>query len=123
MFSMRQEAGRKCAAREFAVLTARFAIIERPSGVWYNEDVNDILSACVIMHNMIVELRKDNYFFDGAGGLRGVVSSQIIPIHWNDLDATTTSRTTAIQSMRSSSDHARLKNALGRYIASMLEER
>ncbi|XP_021724329.1 uncharacterized protein LOC110691701 [Chenopodium quinoa] len=55
MFADHQAAARKDVERAFGVLQARFAIIRKPS-LAYNEDMlRDIMKACIIMHNMIVE--------------------------------------------------------------------
>lgn len=66
----------------------------------YKEDMKIILRTCKIMHNMIVEVRKDDYMLDGTGRLLGTVLSHIIPINCNHHDSTTTSRATEIRSMR-----------------------
>ncbi|XP_021727166.1 uncharacterized protein LOC110694296 [Chenopodium quinoa] len=50
-----QADARKDVERAFGVLQARFAIIRKPS-LAYDEDIlRDIMKACIIMHNMIVE--------------------------------------------------------------------
>ncbi|XP_021749526.1 uncharacterized protein LOC110715270 [Chenopodium quinoa] len=54
-------AARKDVERAFGVLQARFAIIRKPS-LAYDEDIpRDIMKACIIMHNMIVEDERHNY--------------------------------------------------------------
>ncbi|XP_004293133.1 PREDICTED: uncharacterized protein LOC101306305 [Fragaria vesca subsp. vesca] len=56
-----QEGYRKDVERAFGVLQARFAIIRGPVRFWNQEDLANIMTACVIMHNMIIEdERKDN---------------------------------------------------------------
>lgn len=101
---MGQKSVRKCVEMVFGVLNYQFAILDRPSRFAYEEEMNFILRAYVIMHNIIIEIRKGEYVFDGAVRLLGTVSSHIIPISWDDSGAATTSRTTAIRSMRSNSD-------------------
>jgi hypothetical protein len=54
-FATVQEAVRKDVERAFGVLQARFAIISSPSRLWDMADIDDILMACVILHNMIIE--------------------------------------------------------------------
>ena len=54
-----QEVARKDVERSFGVLQSRWAIIENPSRQWDLNTINDILMACVIMHNMIIEDEKD----------------------------------------------------------------
>ena len=43
------------------VLQSRFAIIRGPSRMWFKEIIGEVLRACVIMHNMIVEDECDSY--------------------------------------------------------------
>ncbi|XP_021755446.1 uncharacterized protein LOC110720703 [Chenopodium quinoa] len=61
MFADHQAAARKDVERAFGVLQARFAIIRKLS-LAYDEDIlRDIMKACIIMHNMIVEDERHNY--------------------------------------------------------------
>ncbi|XP_021775499.1 uncharacterized protein LOC110739340 [Chenopodium quinoa] len=61
MFADHQAAARKDVERAFGVLQARFAMIRKPS-LAYDEDIlRDIMKACIIMHNMIVEDERHNY--------------------------------------------------------------
>ena len=55
LFARKQEGARKDVERAFGVLQARFAIVRGPARFWDQEDLWYILTACVIMHNMIVE--------------------------------------------------------------------
>ena len=50
-----QEATRKDVERCFGVLQARFAIIANPCRQWDTNTMQDIMQACIILHNMIVE--------------------------------------------------------------------
>ncbi|XP_062205237.1 uncharacterized protein LOC133907250 [Phragmites australis] len=54
-FSAMQAAVRKDVERAFGVLQAMFAIIRRPARVWDQSTLHNIMTACVIMHNMIIE--------------------------------------------------------------------
>ena len=36
-------------------MQARFAIVRGPARFWYHETLKDIMKACIILHNMIVE--------------------------------------------------------------------
>ena len=58
-FAMRQEACRKDVERAFGVLQSRFAIVAGPTRFWRKSVLHDIMSACIIMHNMIVEDERD----------------------------------------------------------------
>ncbi|XP_047942887.1 uncharacterized protein LOC125189678 [Salvia hispanica] len=54
-FARKQEAARKDVERAFGVLQARWAIIRCPTRVWHGDDVANIMLACIILHNMIIE--------------------------------------------------------------------
>ena len=55
-----QEAVRNYVDRAFGVLVVRFHILARPSRFWYRSDIVIVMKACVIMHKMVVEARRDN---------------------------------------------------------------
>ena len=54
-FAKSQESARKDVERAFGVLQARFAIVCGPARLWKLEVLKDIMKACIILHNMIVE--------------------------------------------------------------------
>ncbi|XP_062200545.1 uncharacterized protein LOC133903254 [Phragmites australis] len=54
-FSAMQAAVCKDVERAFGVLQSRFAIVRRPARVWDQSTLQNIMTACVIMHNMIIE--------------------------------------------------------------------
>jgi hypothetical protein len=54
-FAKAQEAVQKDVERAFGVLQSRFAIVRGPARFWDVDTLKDIIIACVIMHNMIVE--------------------------------------------------------------------
>ncbi|KAG6419282.1 hypothetical protein SASPL_121498 [Salvia splendens] len=56
----RQEAARKDVERAFGVLQARRAIVNGAARGWQQSRIADIMYACIIMHNMIVEDEQDN---------------------------------------------------------------
>ncbi|KAE8688271.1 Detected protein of unknown function [Hibiscus syriacus] len=58
-FATKQEACRKDVERAFGVLQSRFAIVANPSRFWSKNDLKDIMNACIIMHNMIIEDERD----------------------------------------------------------------
>ncbi|XP_021861769.2 uncharacterized protein [Spinacia oleracea] len=61
LFANRQALVRKDVERAFVVLQARFAILRQPS-LAYDEDIlGDIMKACIIIHNVIVEDERDMY--------------------------------------------------------------
>jgi hypothetical protein len=56
-----QESRRKDVERAFGVLQSRFAIVSRPARGWKHHNLRNIMKACVILHNMIVEDERDTY--------------------------------------------------------------
>ena len=50
-----QEGVRKDVERVFGVLQARFEILKNPVRQWYLGTIEDIMLACIILHNMIIE--------------------------------------------------------------------
>uniref|UniRef100_A0A0D3DZB6 Myb-like domain-containing protein n=1 Tax=Brassica oleracea var. oleracea TaxID=109376 RepID=A0A0D3DZB6_BRAOL len=61
LFAQRQEAARKDVERAFGVLQARFAIVKNPTLFWDKVKIGNIMRACIILHNMIVEDERDGY--------------------------------------------------------------
>lgn len=59
LFAQKQESCRKDVERAFGVLQSRWAIIQGPSRFWQKNILHDIMSACIIMHNMIIEDERD----------------------------------------------------------------
>ena len=41
------------------MLQSRYAIIKGPSRLWYKEELIDIMHACIVLHNIIVEDEGD----------------------------------------------------------------
>lgn len=60
-YARAQEAFRKDIERAFGVLITRFHILRYPARLWYQTDIARVMKACIIIHNMIVETRRDNY--------------------------------------------------------------
>jgi len=58
-FAAAQESARKDVERAFGVLQARFAIVRGPARLYQLELLKDIMMACIILHNMIVEDERD----------------------------------------------------------------
>uniref|UniRef100_A0A0D3CE70 DDE Tnp4 domain-containing protein n=1 Tax=Brassica oleracea var. oleracea TaxID=109376 RepID=A0A0D3CE70_BRAOL len=61
LFAKNQEAVRKDVERAFGVLQARFAVVRNPSNLWDKNKIGNIMRACIILHNMIVEYERDSY--------------------------------------------------------------
>ena len=45
----------------FGVLQARFTVVKNPSNLWDKEKIANIMRACIILHNMIVEDEWDSF--------------------------------------------------------------
>jgi Plant transposon protein len=60
-FAERQEGARKAVDRLFGVLFKKWAILSRPSRLWHVEDMEIILKACIILHNMSCEERRETF--------------------------------------------------------------
>ncbi|XP_073019427.1 uncharacterized protein [Primulina eburnea] len=58
-FAMKQESCRKEVERAFGVLQSRFAIVANPARSWRKNNLHDIMTGCIIMHNMIIEDERD----------------------------------------------------------------
>ena len=56
-----QEACRKDIERCFGVLHARFHIVKNPARSWTQEKLDNIMAACIIIHNMVVEEERGDY--------------------------------------------------------------
>ncbi len=59
VFKKHQEAVRKDVERAFGVLQQRFPVVGMPSSWQTHEDVVLTAKACVILHNMIIRMRKE----------------------------------------------------------------
>ncbi|XP_047948135.1 uncharacterized protein LOC125194125 [Salvia hispanica] len=58
-FASRQEGARKDVERAFGVLQSRWGMVKGPARQWYIPNIGDIMCACIILHNMIVESEGD----------------------------------------------------------------
>jgi hypothetical protein len=58
-FAIAQEAQRKDVEHAFGVLQARFQIVWQPARLWDEATLQDIMTTCIILHNMIIEDKQD----------------------------------------------------------------
>jgi hypothetical protein len=56
--------------RAFGVLLARWAIVRTPTRTWNVQIMYELVTACVIMHNMIVEQERDTTSMTKDGSSR-----------------------------------------------------
>ncbi|QHO53932.1 uncharacterized protein DS421_2g52320 [Arachis hypogaea] len=61
LFAQYQEGQRKDVERVFRVLQSRFVIIRGSARFWKKKKLANIMRACIILHNMIVEDERDIY--------------------------------------------------------------
>ena len=54
-FTKMRESTRKDVERAFKILQARWGILKNPMRQWSLQTINNIMIACIIMHNMIIE--------------------------------------------------------------------
>jgi hypothetical protein len=69
-FAKEQKKVRKDIERTFGVLQYRWAIVRGPAYGWNREQIRDILTVCIIMHNMIIEDEEklaENSDYDNVG--------------------------------------------------------
>jgi len=59
-FTKAHEAIRKEVECAFGMLKARFGILAQPSRLWFLDLMNYVMTCCIILHNMIIELRGDD---------------------------------------------------------------
>jgi hypothetical protein len=56
-YSKWQEACRKCVERAFGILKRKFMILSNPIELFFESDIRYVVEACIILHNMMVEIR------------------------------------------------------------------
>jgi hypothetical protein len=66
-----QEAVRKDVEWTFGVLESRWAIVRYPARTWSPERMWNVMTACVIMHNMIAENERDDNIYDQGWDFQG----------------------------------------------------
>lgn len=56
-YAARHNSARKAVERVFGVLFRQFRILYEPCRLWYVDEIADVMTACVILHNMIADKR------------------------------------------------------------------
>jgi hypothetical protein len=59
-YSKWQESSRKDIERTFGVLQRKFHILVKHMELWYREEIEQIVMACIILHNWMVRVRLSN---------------------------------------------------------------
>ncbi|CAN6381068.1 unnamed protein product [Urochloa humidicola] len=59
LFVEHQEGARKDVECAFGILQSRFRILKQPARLWDQGDLENIMLACIILHNMVIEDEKD----------------------------------------------------------------
>lgn len=58
-FASAREALRKDVERTFGMLLSRWVLLGKPFQLWYRKRFAKVMKAEIILHNMVVELRRD----------------------------------------------------------------
>ncbi len=65
---------------------ARFAIVRGPARFWYVDTLSEIMKACIILHNMIVEDERHeeglDYNYDDEGERLTPLHTPIVELHY-----------------------------------------
>ena len=61
--SKRHEHVRKDIERCFGVLVQKYGILQRPFKGWDIKDIRMVVNCCIIIHNMTIENRRNNFRF------------------------------------------------------------
>ena len=77
-FAQEQESARKNVKRAFGVLQSRWGIIRYPANTWSTRKLWKVMTACVIMHNMIVEDERPVRLYDKGFQFQG---QNVVPEH------------------------------------------
>ncbi|XP_071680521.1 uncharacterized protein [Lolium perenne] len=70
-FAKEQEAAMKDVEQPFGMLQSRWAIVRHPARTWSKETMWEVMIACVIMQNMIVEEERDDNVYDQGWEFQG----------------------------------------------------
>ena len=70
-FAQEQESARKDVERAFGVLQSRWGIVRYPANTWSTQKLWEVMTACVIMHNMIVEDERPERLYDQGFQFQG----------------------------------------------------
>jgi hypothetical protein len=84
-FAKEEEAFRKDVERAFGVLQSSWAIVCHPAKIWSVQQMWEVRTACMIMHNMIVEEECDYSVYDQGWDFQGVlVATNPVPTSFQE---------------------------------------
>uniref|UniRef100_A0A0D3CBN1 GRF-type domain-containing protein n=1 Tax=Brassica oleracea var. oleracea TaxID=109376 RepID=A0A0D3CBN1_BRAOL len=109
LFPNTQEAVRKDVERAFGVLQARFAVVKNPSNLWDKDKIANIMRACIILHNMIVEDERSSFTQYDVDEFQEREVVDTFSVTMPSTLGTTIDRRTSV---RNRQDHQHLKNDL-----------
>jgi len=118
LYAQEQEGARKDIERAFGVLQRRWCILKRPARLYDRDVLRDVVLACIILHNMIVEDEKkeedieENLDLNVAPSLATVQEPESSPEQYVPLERALEKDT----NIRDRSAHHRLKNDLVEHI-------
>ncbi|XP_047961466.1 uncharacterized protein LOC125206223 [Salvia hispanica] len=108
-YAQKHEAACKDVERAFGVLQSRWAIVKGPTRFWYKDVIADVMYACIILHNVIVE-HEGGRVTDWGDDEDGSSSSRATPAHVRGLPMGFNEVLSRQASMRNQQDHAQLMN-------------
>ncbi|XP_047965850.1 uncharacterized protein LOC125210335 [Salvia hispanica] len=109
LFAAKQESARKDEERAFGVLQSQWAIVKSLTRFWLKEVIADVMYACSIMHNMIVE-QEAGHITDWVDDVGGSSSSTTTPPVTRGLPMGFNEVLVRQTSMCSQQDHTALMN-------------
>ncbi|XP_062209178.1 uncharacterized protein LOC133910957 [Phragmites australis] len=112
LFSAMQAAVRKDVERAFGVLQSRFAIIRGPGRIWEQRTLHNIMTACIIMHNMIIEDERGGTDVDEVFEYMGEKAT----IEGRDADQAVLQYIEATEAIRNRAIHHQLRDDLVHHI-------
>jgi hypothetical protein len=118
LYAQEQEGARKDIERAFGVLQRRWCILKLPARLYDRAVLRDVVLACIILHNMIVEDEKEQHIIEENLDLNVTPSSSAVqaPEFSPEQDAPLERTLEKDTSIRDKSAHRRLKNDLIEHI-------
>ncbi|XP_062217797.1 uncharacterized protein LOC133918041 [Phragmites australis] len=113
-FSAMQASVRKDVERAFGVLQSRFAIARGPARVWDQNTLHNIMTACIIIHNMIIEDEHGSALTEQVFDFMG----ETTPVH-QDADQGVLHYVEATQAIRNHAMHHQLRDDLIEHLWSL----